>query len=132
MHTLQQKDERTKAFMDYIQKSQLPQNEMLTTEILASSHNFIIHKEVLVRINNDPRAPTKYLIVIPAALQPSVMQYFHAKASVGAHMSLAKCIDALKRNFYWEKKCQIISKRSLKCVTFALSRKIEQQQQNNP
>lgn len=54
----------------------------------------------LYKSNYDPLGP-KWLLVVPAHLQPAILKYFH-DAPISGHLGFVKTLDRIRRRYYWK------------------------------
>lgn len=82
-----------------------------------STKKYVLSKDVLCRSLPNGKS---LRIVVPTALKPMLMEYYHASA-VGAHMGIAKTIHHIRREYHWDGMSGEIAKFVRACRLCSLS-----------
>ena len=109
---LQHLDTEILPMIEYLSEGLLPQSQKACRLLLIKSADYMLvdgvlfHKEPKVRKSNI--TPESYQLVVPKVMQRSVIQIYH-DSLISGHAGIQITIDKLRRDFFFEKMCTIVT-----------------------
>ncbi len=117
----QRMDKELKPLIEYLEKGEIPKQELELNKILNEKKLFQLINGRLYYRTVDRRGQRQFLLVIPQSLKGTVLQHCH-DSLVSGHGGIFKTENRVRDNYYWNSLSQDVQKYCAACPSCATSK----------